>query len=99
MPSLEGWPADDPGVGHGAARRHSSPARAGAHGVRGERLARAAYALTAIHGYLETLLSGALEDREHARRFLEIVFPTRSGSGGCSTDLTDLSNIELGRVI
>src|SRR5262249_58170790 len=30
--------------------------------------------LTAIHGYLETLLGGALEEPEHARRFLEIVF-------------------------
>src|SRR5439155_1079655 len=30
--------------------------------------------LTAIHGYLETLLGGALEERENARRFLEIVF-------------------------
>ena len=30
--------------------------------------------LTAIHGYLETLLGGALEEPEHARKFLEIVF-------------------------
>src|SRR5439155_1498579 len=55
--------------------------------------------LTAIHGYLETLLSGALEDREHARRFLEIVFRHTERLGRLLNDLTDLSNIELGRVI
>jgi len=55
--------------------------------------------LTAIQGYLETLLSGALEDREHARRFLEIVFRHTERLGRLLNDLTDLSNIELGRVI
>ena len=30
--------------------------------------------LTAIQGYLETLLTGALEEPEHARRFLEVAF-------------------------
>src|SRR5881296_983259 len=55
--------------------------------------------LTAIHGYLETLLSGALEDRDHARRFLEIVFRHTERLGRLLNDLTDLSNIELGRVI
>jgi two-component system phosphate regulon sensor histidine kinase PhoR len=54
--------------------------------------------LTAIHGYLETLLGGALEDRENARRFLEIVFRHTERLGRLLNDLTDLSNIELGRV-
>jgi len=54
--------------------------------------------LTAIHGYLETLLSGALEERENARRFLEIVFRHTERLGRLLNDLTDLSNIELGRV-
>ena len=54
--------------------------------------------LTAIHGYLETLLSGALDEREHARRFLEIVFRHTERLGRLLSDLTDLSNIELGRV-
>jgi two-component system phosphate regulon sensor histidine kinase PhoR len=54
--------------------------------------------LTAIHGYLETLLGGALEEREHARRFLEIVFRHTERLGRLLDDLTDLSNIELGRV-
>ena len=54
--------------------------------------------LTAIHGYLETLLGGALEEREHARRFLEIAFRHTERLGRLLDDLTDLSNIELGKV-
>jgi two-component system phosphate regulon sensor histidine kinase PhoR len=54
--------------------------------------------LTAIHGYLETLLGGELEERENARRFLEIVFRHTERLGRLLDDLTDLSNIELGRV-
>jgi len=54
--------------------------------------------LTAIRGYLETLLSGALDEREHARRFLEIVARHTERLGRLLDDLTDLSNIELGRV-
>jgi two-component system phosphate regulon sensor histidine kinase PhoR len=54
--------------------------------------------LTAIHGYLETLLGGALEEPEHARKFLEIAFRHTERLGRLVSDLTDLSNIELGRV-
>jgi len=54
--------------------------------------------LTSIHGYLETLLGGALEEPENARRFLEIVFRHTERLGRLLDDLTDLSNIELGRV-
>jgi two-component system phosphate regulon sensor histidine kinase PhoR len=54
--------------------------------------------LTAIQGYLETLLSGALEEREHARRFVEIAFRHTERLGRLLNDLTDLSNIELGKV-
>lgn len=54
--------------------------------------------LTAIQGYLETLLSGALEEPEHARRFLEIVLRHTERLGRLLNDLTDLSNIELGKV-
>jgi two-component system phosphate regulon sensor histidine kinase PhoR len=54
--------------------------------------------LTAIQGYLETLLGGALEERENARRFLEIVARHTERLGRLLADLTDLSNIELGRV-
>jgi two-component system phosphate regulon sensor histidine kinase PhoR len=54
--------------------------------------------LTAIHGYVETLLSGALEEPENARRFLEIVHRQTERLGRLIDDLTDLSNIELGKV-
>jgi two-component system phosphate regulon sensor histidine kinase PhoR len=54
--------------------------------------------LTAIHGYLETLLDGALEEPENARRFLEIVFRHTERLGRLTDDLADLSNIELGRI-
>ena len=55
--------------------------------------------LTAIRGYLETLLGGGLEEDEaQARRFLEIVFRHTERLGRLLDDLTELSNIELGRV-
>jgi two-component system phosphate regulon sensor histidine kinase PhoR len=54
--------------------------------------------LTAIQGYLETLLGGALEDPRHARRFLEIAVHHTERLSRLLSDLTDLSNIELGRV-
>ncbi len=54
--------------------------------------------LTAIQGYLETLLDGALEEPEHARKFLEVVFRHTERLGRLTDDLTDLSNIELGRI-
>jgi two-component system phosphate regulon sensor histidine kinase PhoR len=54
--------------------------------------------LTAIQGYLETLLGGALDEREHARRFVEIAFRHTERLGRLLNDLTDLSNIELGKV-
>ncbi|MGH7317553.1 MAG: histidine kinase dimerization/phospho-acceptor domain-containing protein, partial [Candidatus Rokuibacteriota bacterium] len=54
--------------------------------------------LTAIQGYLETLLSGALEEPDNARRFLEIVLRHSERLGRLLNDLTDLSNIELGKV-
>jgi two-component system phosphate regulon sensor histidine kinase PhoR len=55
--------------------------------------------LTAIQGYLETLLGGALEERQNARRFLEIAFRHTERLGRLLNDLTDLSNIELSKVI
>jgi two-component system phosphate regulon sensor histidine kinase PhoR len=54
--------------------------------------------LTAIRGYLETLLGGALDEPEDARRFVEIVFRHTERLGRLLDDLTDLSDIELGRV-
>ncbi len=54
--------------------------------------------LTAMQGYLETLLGGALEEPQNARRFLEIAFRHTERLGRLVNDLTDLSNIELGKV-
>lgn len=54
--------------------------------------------LTAIQGYLETLLEGALDERDTARRFLEVAFRHTERLGRLLGDLTDLSNIELGKV-
>jgi two-component system, OmpR family, phosphate regulon sensor histidine kinase PhoR len=54
--------------------------------------------LTAIQGYVETLLGGALEEPDNARRFLEIVQRQTERLGRLINDLTELSNIELGKV-
>ncbi len=54
--------------------------------------------LTSIRGYLETLLEGGLEDREHARPFLEVIHRHTERLGRLLDDLRDLSNIELGKV-
>ncbi len=54
--------------------------------------------LTAIRGYLETLLTGALEEPEHARKFLDIVLRHAERLGRLLDDLSDLSNLELGKV-
>ncbi len=54
--------------------------------------------LTAIQGYLETLLGGGLEEPEQARKFLDIAFRHTERLGRLLGDLTDLSNIELGKV-
>jgi two-component system phosphate regulon sensor histidine kinase PhoR len=54
--------------------------------------------LTAIKGYLETLLDGALDDREPARRFLETAHRHADRLGRLVDDLLELSDVESGRV-
>jgi two-component system phosphate regulon sensor histidine kinase PhoR len=54
--------------------------------------------LTSIRGYLETLLGGALEDRAHAGRFLEVIHKHTERLGRLLDDLLDLSNLELGKI-
>jgi two-component system phosphate regulon sensor histidine kinase PhoR len=54
--------------------------------------------LTCIKGYLETLLDGALDDRTHARRFLEVAGTHAERLDRLIDDLLELSNIESGRV-
>ncbi len=53
--------------------------------------------LTAIRGYAETLLDHGLDDREEARRFLEIIHRHTDRLAHLLNDLLDLSNIELER--
>ncbi len=50
--------------------------------------------VTAIRGYVETLLDGALDDREHAVKFLEIVLRQSEQLNGIIDDLLTLSRIE-----
>ena len=54
--------------------------------------------LTAIQGYVETLLGGAIAEPDNAQRFLEIVLRHTERLGRLLGDLTDLSNIELGKL-
>jgi len=54
--------------------------------------------LTAIRGYAETLLDDGLENREEARKFLEIIHRHAERLGRLLNDLLDLSNIELERI-
>jgi len=55
--------------------------------------------LTSIRGFLETLLDGALEDRDAARRFLEIISQETERLTRLVDDLLDLSKIEQRRVV
>lgn len=71
-------------------------------GVRQEFVANVSHELrtplTAIRGYLETLLEGALEEKENASSFLEIAFRHAERMGRLLDDLLELSNLEAGRV-
>jgi two-component system phosphate regulon sensor histidine kinase PhoR len=54
--------------------------------------------LTAIKGYVETLLTGALEDKTHNRQFLEIIDDHARHLALLIDDVLDLSAIEAKRV-
>ncbi|MDH4113710.1 MAG: ATP-binding protein [Actinomycetota bacterium] len=53
--------------------------------------------LTAIQGFAETLLGGALEDPKHSQRFLEIIREHAMRLGRLTDDLLKLSRIEAGK--
>jgi two-component system phosphate regulon sensor histidine kinase PhoR len=53
--------------------------------------------LTAIRGFAETLLDGALEDRENNRKFLEIIRAHAIRLNNISSDLLVLSELESGQ--
>ncbi len=54
--------------------------------------------LTSIQGFAETLLSGALEEAEHSRRFIEIIRENAVRLGRLTDDLLKLAQIEAGKV-
>jgi two-component system phosphate regulon sensor histidine kinase PhoR len=54
--------------------------------------------LTAIQGFAETLLGGALEDTENRRRFLEIIREHALRLGRLTDDLLKLAQIEAGQL-
>jgi two-component system phosphate regulon sensor histidine kinase PhoR len=52
--------------------------------------------ITAILGFSETLLSGALDDREHAGKFIETIRANSQRINNLVDDLMTISKIELG---
>jgi two-component system phosphate regulon sensor histidine kinase PhoR len=54
--------------------------------------------LTAIQGFAETLLIGALEDAQNRRRFLEIIRKHAASLSRLTDDLLKLSQIEAGKL-
>ena len=55
--------------------------------------------LTAIRGYAETLLDGALEDKENNRRFLEVIRAHAVRLNNIASDLLTLSELESGKLM
>jgi two-component system phosphate regulon sensor histidine kinase PhoR len=53
--------------------------------------------LAAIVGYADTLLDGALEDREHNRQFMEVIRTNAIRLNSIASDLLVLSELESGR--
>lgn len=54
--------------------------------------------LTSIKGFIETLLDGALEDRETANKFLSIIFQETERLNNLIHDLLDISRLESGQI-
>jgi len=54
--------------------------------------------LTAIQGFAETLLAGALEDPQNNRRFLEIIRDHAARLAALTNDLLKLARIEAGKL-
>ncbi len=54
--------------------------------------------LTSIAGFAETLLGGALEEKENAKRFVETIRKNAVRLSRLVDDLLTLSNIELGKI-
>lgn len=54
--------------------------------------------LSSIKGYAETLLEGALEDKKHAKEFIEIIYRDSERLSNLIDDILDLSKIESGKM-
>lgn len=54
--------------------------------------------IAAISGFTDTLLDGALDDREHARKFIEIIRDNSLRINRLVDDLMTISKIELGAI-
>jgi len=54
--------------------------------------------ISSIKGYAETLLEGALEDKDNAREFLSIIYQDSNRLANLINDLLDLSKIESGKM-
>jgi len=54
--------------------------------------------ITAIQGFAETLLDGALEDRENSRKFLETIRENSKRINNLVDDLMTISRLELGAI-
>ena len=53
---------------------------------------------TAIEGFAETLIEGAIDDRENAHKFLETIKNDSERLNSLVSDLLTLSGIELGDI-
>ncbi|HPN88506.1 MAG TPA: ATP-binding protein [Candidatus Omnitrophota bacterium] len=54
--------------------------------------------ISTIKGYAETLLDGALDDKTHAKEFLEIIHNDVNRLANLINDLLDLARIESGKI-
>ncbi len=54
--------------------------------------------VSTIKGYAETLLDGALQDKKHAREFVEIIHTDADRLAKLVNDILDLSEIESGKM-
>ncbi len=54
--------------------------------------------ISSIKGYAETLLEGAIEDRAHAKEFINIIYQDSNRLANLINDLLDLSRIESGKM-
>lgn len=54
--------------------------------------------ISSIKGYAETLLEGALDDKDHAKEFIGIILQDSNRLASLINDLLDLSRIESGKM-